>query len=183
MEHYHNMWNTHCQSFLEECLEEYENAIHPREGKTSLIRLETKNWHLMRRTHYCAPLILKSENDQIFYGIDFSHSRVLKETVQMDGSYTKIEEKTYAGKMSTKSWVGVRFFGMSHLGAIFMAPLKYVCLFAAFTQGCIFTTLFEKKLFSLKLAHGNVFLCGRPHSGGLVFLFFFNYGFPQTKNK
>ena len=55
----------------------------------------------MRRTHYFAPLILKSENGQVFYAIDFSHSRVLKETVQMDD--TKIEEKTYAGKMSTKS--------------------------------------------------------------------------------
>ena len=152
-----------------------------KERKTSLIRLERKNRHLMRRTHYFAPLILKSENGQVFYAIDFSHSRVLKETVQMDGSYTKIEEKTYAGKMSTKSWVGVRFFGMSHLGAIFMAPLKYVCLFAAFTQECIFTTLFSKKLFSLKLAHGNVFLCGRPHLGGLVFLVLLQLWFSTNK--
>ena len=57
----------------------------------------------MRRTHYFALPILKSENGQVFYAIDFSHSRVLKETVQMDCSYTKIEEKTYAGKMSTES--------------------------------------------------------------------------------
>ena len=75
----------------------------------------------------------------------------------------------------------MRFFGMSHLGAIFMAPLKYVCLFAAFTQECIFTTLFSKKLFSLKLAHGNVFLCGRPHLGGLVFLVLLQLWFSTNK--
>ena len=158
------------------------------EWKTSLIWLERKNWHLMSRTHYFAPLILKSENGQSFS----THRRnrfhavivVRSERNCSDGwySYTKIEEKTYAGKMSTKSWVGVRFFGMSHLGAIFMAPLKYVCLFAAFTQECIFTTLFSKKLFSLKLAHGNVFLCGRPHLGGLVFLVLLQLWF-STKQK